>query len=193
MQVIDAGGGPQAASDTMPVVRLGPAHAAPYRALMLDAYERHPDAFTSSVAERADLPLAWWAGRLAAEPLANELVFGCFVDGELAGVAGLSFDSREKVRHKATLFGMYVPQRFRRLGLGRQLAAAALQHARGRADTRLVQLTVTAGNVPAQALYESCGFEPFGIEPFAVRTGAGYVSKVHMWCKLRGAAGDDTT
>ncbi len=175
----------------MPVVRLGPAHAAPYPALMLEAYERHPDAFTSSVAERADLPLAWWAGRLAAEPLDNELVFGRCVDGALAGVAGLSFESIEKARHKATLFGMYVPQRFRKLGLGRQLVAAALQHARSRADTLLVQLTVTAGNVPARTLYESCGFEPFGTEPFAVRADAGYVSKVHMWCKLRAAADDD--
>src|SRR4051794_18044509 len=95
------------------VRRLVPDEAPEYRALMLEAYERHPDAFTSSAAERTALPLAWWESRLSAAAEAAELVFGAFQNGELGGVAGLSFESREKIRHKATLFGMYVPVRFR--------------------------------------------------------------------------------
>ncbi|MBS0426345.1 MAG: GNAT family N-acetyltransferase, partial [Proteobacteria bacterium] len=47
----------------MPVRRLAPADAPAYRALMLDAYARHPEAFTSTVAEREPLPLAWWEAR----------------------------------------------------------------------------------------------------------------------------------
>lgn len=31
-----------------------------YRALMLEAYGAYPQAFTSSVAERAAMPLSWW-------------------------------------------------------------------------------------------------------------------------------------
>ena len=41
-----------------------------YRALMLEGYERHPDAFTSSAAERAAFPMAWWESRLDVSPLA---------------------------------------------------------------------------------------------------------------------------
>ena len=63
-------------------------------------------------------------------------VVGAFQDAKLAGVAGLSFESREKIRHKATLFGMYVPPRFRGLGLGP--ANSSLRrwnlHARARAS-----------------------------------------------------------
>jgi len=175
----------------MLVTRLDPGHAEPYRRLMLDAYALHPDAFTSSVAERSGLPLSWWAGRLAADAAANEVVFGAFVREELAGVAGLSFEAREKTRHKATLFGLYVPDGFRKQGLGRQLVRAALCHAGNRPGTRLVQLTVTEGNAPARRLYEASGFVPFGVEPFAVRVGAGYVSKVHMWRDLSLPAGND--
>jgi hypothetical protein len=40
------------------VRRLGAADAPAYRALMLSAYLHHPEAFTSSHAERVDLPLA---------------------------------------------------------------------------------------------------------------------------------------
>jgi len=164
----------------MAIRRLVPTEAPSYRALMLEAYESHPDAFTSGVAERAALPLSWWESRLAHGNRPSELVFGAFPNVELAGVAGLSFESREKIRHKATLFGMYVPPRFRGLGLGRQLVVAALEFARSREGIKIVQLTVTQGNASAEALYRSCGFVQFGVEPFAVAVGSGYVSKVHM-------------
>jgi hypothetical protein len=50
----------------MPIRRLVPDDAQAYRALMLEAYERHPDAFTSTATERAALPLSWWEARLDA-------------------------------------------------------------------------------------------------------------------------------
>jgi GNAT superfamily N-acetyltransferase len=168
----------------MMIERLLPSHAGEYRTLMLEAYAAHPDAFTSSVAERAALPLAWWEARLSAEALAKEVVLGAFQDGELAGVVGLSFESREKVRHKATLFGMYVRPRWRGQGIGRELVQAALKYARDRPAVLVVQLTVTEGNSPAVTLYESCGFVRFGVEPLAVAAGSGYVSKAHMWRRV---------
>lgn len=164
--------------------RLEPPHAAHYRALMLDAFRLHPDAFTSSFAERAALPLSYWESRLKPEPHPAELVLGAFHDGRLAGVAGLSFEPREKVRHKAILFGMYVPSEFRRHGLGRQLVQAVLAQARARPGVKIVQLTVTHGNHAAQTLYEQCGFVQFGLEPYAVAVGDRFVSKVHMWCDI---------
>jgi len=164
--------------------RLVPTDAPAYRALMLDAYARHPDAFTSSVGERAALPVSWWEARLAVEPAAHEIVFGAFVGGVLAGVAGLSFETREKARHKADFFGMYVAPAFRKLGLGRLIVDAAMDAARHRDGVRLVQLTVTEGNASAQGLYERVGFVPFGLEPMAVAVDGGFVSKVHMWLLL---------
>src|SRR6185503_6378410 len=126
-----------------------------------------------------------WESRLQEEPRPSELVLGAFHDERLAGVAGLSFEKREKARHKATLFGMYVSSRFRRHGLGRQIVEAVLAEASSR-GVKVVQLMVTHGNHAAQALYEECGFVQFGLEPFAVAVGDGYVSKAHMWCNLGG-------
>lgn len=168
----------------MTIQRLSPSHASEYRALMLEAYALHPDAFTSSVAERTSLPLSWWEARLSDEPTPKELVLGAFHSGALAGVAGLSFETREKTCHKTTLFGMYVPAQSRRHGLGCGLVIAALEHSRARPGVRLVQLTVTHGNHAAQALYEQCGFVQFGLEPYAVAVGMEFVSKVHMWRDL---------
>jgi ribosomal protein S18 acetylase RimI-like enzyme len=169
------------------VRRLVPADVPVYRALMLEAYERHPEAFTSTAAERSALPLAWWDARVKTEEAPAEVVFGAFHGPDLAGAAGLSFETREKARHKGTLFGMYVPVAFRKLGIGRRLVTAALDHARSRSQVKVIQLTVTEGNAAAEALYADCGFIRFGVEPLAVALGTRYISKVHMWCDL-GAA-----
>ena len=168
----------------MTVRRLLPADAPAYRALMLEAYALHPDAFTSSVAERAALPLSWWEGRLFASPASVERVFGAFDGAQLVGAAGLSFEPREKARHKSHLFGMYVAPAFRQHGFGRKIVNAVLDAARAHEGVQLIQLTVSEGNAAAQALYERCGFVSFGVEPMAVRVDGGFVAKVHMWRRL---------
>ena len=118
-----------AAAD-LEVRRLVPADAAPYRTLMLEAYELHPDAFTSTVSERASLPLSWWESRVKPEASADELVLGAFRGSRLSGVVGLSFESREKARHKAHMFGMYVPSKLRNGGVGKKLVLGVLEFAR---------------------------------------------------------------
>jgi ribosomal protein S18 acetylase RimI-like enzyme len=163
------------------VRRLRPPDAQAYRTLMLEAYARHPDAFTSTAAERAALPFTWWQARLREDDDASEMVLGAFDGATLAGAAGLSFEARERARHKATLFGMVVAPAARRRGHGRALVRAALDAAQARPAVRIVQLTVTDGNAAARALYETCGFTAFGVEPYAVAVEGRFLAKVHMW------------
>lgn len=152
-----------------------------YRALMLEAYDVYPQAFTSSVAERARMPLSWWEKRLDS-PL--DRLLGAFAGDELVGIVGLAYEPREKARHKVTLFGMYVNVAHQHQGLGRQLVEAALEEARTQPRLKLIQLTVTAGNDAAFALYQRCGFIQYGLEPLAVRVGVEYFDKIHMWREL---------
>lgn len=49
------------------------------------------------------------------------MVVGGFAEGKLTGAAGVWFDAREKVRHKANVLGMYVSAKNRRLVLDREL------------------------------------------------------------------------
>lgn len=169
----------------MQIRRLVPDDADAYRALMLEAYERHPEAFTSTVTERAALPLSWWQERLDGRPQALQVVLGAFdAQGRLGAAAGLLFETRWKSRHKANLYGMYVAPSCRRGGVGRQLVKGLLAEAAAREGVKLVQLTVTQGNDGAQALYEACGFQAFGVEPFAIQQDGAFLSKVHMWCAV---------
>lgn len=163
------------------IERLDVSHALDYRALMLEAYDLHPQAFTSSIRERAVMPQSWWESRLTSK---LDVVLGAFDEEGLAGIVGLAFEPREKAWHKVTLFGMYVSPRARHRGLGAQLVRAALSEAKSHPKLRLIQLTVTAGNDAAFNLYQRCGFVQFGLEPMAVRVGEDYFDKIHMWREL---------
>jgi ribosomal protein S18 acetylase RimI-like enzyme len=163
------------------IQRLDSSHALAYRALMLEAYDRHPQAFTSSVRERASMPLSWWESRLTGK---LDVVLGAFEERRLAGIAGLAFEAREKALHKVTLFGMYVSADVRQRGIGYQLVQAVLAEARSHQGLRLIKLTVTAGNDAAFNLYRRCGFIQFGLEPMAVRVGEQYFDKIHMWREI---------
>lgn len=168
----------------MHIRRLIPVHASAYRAIMLEAYATEPGAFTATVPEREPLPLDWWVSRVSDHPDAVELVYGAFVDERLVGVAGLRFMRRERTRHKAFLFGLFVLPSFRGRGIARALVEAVLGHARSTPGTRVVQLTVRQANASALRLYESYGFRSFGVEPLAIRVEDRFDSVVHMWCEV---------
>ena len=152
-----------------------------YRDLMLEAYTREPDAFTSTPEERAALPLAWWEKRLGAND--DAVGFGAFDGDRLVGSIVLERGERTKTRHKGHIVGMYVKASHRGRGLGAALFEAAMDSAR-KLGLRTVILTVSQGNDGARALYERFGFRAFGIEPQAIAVGANYIGKVHMVCEL---------
>ena len=65
---------------------------------------------------------------------------------------------------------MYVDSVHRRSGLAQQLVAAVIAGAR-EAGALLVQLSVAAGNAPAQRLYRRMGFAVYGVERRSLRVG----------------------
>ncbi len=132
------------------------------------------------------LPLSWWEDRLAGGGERMSAVIGARDDGELIGVVGLSIPRRMKTRHKAWLFGMYVRAGMRHMGTGVRLVEAAVRLAEEQDGVRLLQLTVTEGNVEAEGLYHRFGFRRFGLEPLALADGDELLSKVHMWLPLHG-------
>jgi len=171
----------------MQIRRLLPDDAPAYRTLMLRGYRHHPDAFTSSYAERAAQPADWWAWRLLPGDQSAERVFGALEGGHLIGAAGWRRETRQKAAHRAELFGMVVVPDARGRGVGRAIVDAILADMLATPGVLTVTLTVTEGNVEAERLYGRCGFERCGVEPMAVRVGEGFVAKATMWKRLDGA------
>ena len=151
---------------------------------MLQAYELAADAFTSTAAERAAEPEAFWVQRIAAPSGLSEAL-GAFEGDELIGTVALEYSSKPKTRHKALVIGMYATPAARGQGVGRALLDGAIAQARAREDLLMLTLTVTEGNAPAVKLYDAAGFQVFGVEPMAILTPSGFRNKVHMWLPLR--------
>lgn len=146
-----------------PLVRRLTAPDAPsLRRLRLDALVETPESFGSSYEEEHTLTLE--DIREWITPLDDGAMFGVFADDALAGMVGVGRQRKLKMRHKAHIWSMYVAPAQRGHGLGRLLMHAAIAHAQTMRGIRQVQLSVTANNVAAAALYASLGFMEYGTE-----------------------------
>ena len=85
-------------------------------------------------------------------------VFAATIDDELAGYVLLALS---KGGRSARIYTIAVDPRFARRGVGMALIAAAEKFAR-RHERGVITLEVRYDNAPAIALYEKCGFRPFG-------------------------------
>jgi ribosomal protein S18 acetylase RimI-like enzyme len=137
--------------------RLSADDAALFRDIRLDGLRHDPDAFSSTVEEESEKPLAFFADRLA-----RSAVFGALCAGELLGVAGFYVQPGPKHAHKGMLWGMYVRPHARGAGIGAMLVAAVVEHAREHVE--LLQLSVISENLAARRLYERFGFAEYGID-----------------------------
>jgi ribosomal protein S18 acetylase RimI-like enzyme len=88
------------------------------------------------------------------------------------------------------VYGTYVRPEYRRQGVGRALMEAVVAQAR-KVGLRQIELSVTQANEPAVLLYESCGFERYGLERDAFRVGDAFYDVAHMvlWVSERAKAG----
>jgi ribosomal protein S18 acetylase RimI-like enzyme len=128
------------------VRRLTTEDAEAYHALRIEGFARHPLVFRYSPGEEAALSTERVRARLA-----SEHVVGAWVDGALAGIGGWSRFAGDKLRHKGLLWGMYVREEARGLGLGDRIVQALVDDARRHVE--LLLLTVVADNARAIRLY----------------------------------------
>ena len=147
--------------------------AAIYMALRLEALQRNPEAFGSTFEFENAQPLSWFEASLG-----RAAIFGAFLDGTLAGMAGFAPQESAKRAHKALLWGMYVRAAARSAGVGKRLVASVLDHARGRVE--MVQLTVVSENEAARRLYRAMGFVEYGYEKRALKQDGKYYDDVLM-------------
>ena len=152
-----------------------------WRTLRLEALEREPYAFSSSVAELQSTSIDDIRMRLRAN--AN-FVLGAFSDGTLAGAAGFVREQGEKFSHKGFVWGVYVSEQWRGHGVGRRLMMALLERARAQTGLERITLHVATVQVAARQLYASLGFEPFGCERESLKVAGVYVDEESLVLRL---------
>lgn len=115
---------------------------------------------------------------------ANEIEIIAFVDGKVAGTAGIdAVGTKYKVRHRAEC-GISVLKEYWGLGIGRALMEACIQCAKEAGYTQL-ELSVVAENERAIALYQKEGFVEYGRNPRGFRSRiSGFQEVVYMLLEL---------
>ena len=153
--------------------RLEISDAALFRDIRLEALAKNPEAFGSTFERESTQPLPWFEATLDRAD-----IFGAFLGGTLAGMAGYSAQENSKHAHKGLLWTMYVRAAARKSGVGKSLVAAVLDHARGRVE--MVELAVVGENEGARRLYRAMGFVEYGYEKKALKHDGRYYDEVLM-------------
>lgn len=135
-----------------------------YREIRLQGLATNPEAFSASLEEETEFPIERFENRLSGN---NTFTFGAMEDNELVGVVTLMLEQSNKTKHRGNIFGMYVLPNRRDKGIGKELLKAAIAKAKENAIEQ-IYLTVMSSNHPAKKLYQSLGFETYGIDKKAL-------------------------
>jgi len=149
--------------------------------LRLEALLAEPTAFASSYTDELAFSDDLWIARLTtAYERDGNLTFFAAVDGALVGMAGAFWPAREKMRHVATIYGVYVSPARRGQGLASQLMRRLLDELSALPQLEKVGLTVNSASRPAIRLYERFGFERVGAARRELRVGGQFYDLLYM-------------
>lgn len=141
--------------------RLEAADAAAFRDLRLAGIVENPEYFGAPAAEEAAAGLALFANRIAGSQ-EGDAVFGAFRGDALVGVAGMFRPASGTMRHRGTLWGVYVVPEERGGETAERLIRTVIAHARQYVDVLTGHVTTT--NRRARDFYVRLGFGFSGVE-----------------------------
>ena len=98
----------------------------------------------------------------------KDKLFTAVVDGRLAGTGQVSFNTRIKTKHRASI-GIALLEEYWGLGIGSVIFTEIIKSAQSRDGVELLELEVIEGNERAIGLYKKFGFEIVAEIPDAIR------------------------
>ncbi len=101
------------------------------------------------------------------------------VDGRVAGTCDISFSSKAKVRHRASI-AIALRRAYWGLGIGTAMFREMIALGRAREGVRVLQLEYIEGNARARALYEKMGFRVVAVIPNAIQMDDGTLKNEYV-------------
>ncbi|QSO52047.1 GNAT family N-acetyltransferase [Alicyclobacillus curvatus] len=154
-----------------------------YQQLRLSALSMNPDVFGSTYEREVKFSLETVRERM--KPTNDRFVLGAFDDsGSLVGIVTFMRESGLKTAHKGNVFGMYVAPEMRGHGLGKSLMLELIKKARECDGLEQINLAVVSENEFAKRLYNSVGFQVYGVERNALKFNGHYFDEELMVLKM---------
>ena len=151
--------------------------------LRLRALKDNPEAFGSTYEETLARGNEWMRERLRAKE-DEKFYLGAFERESLVGMVVYNRGEGKKNRHKGYVIAMFVAPESRGLGAGKALMQELIARARQIEGVEQLLLAVVTTNQAAYRLYRSLGFEVYGTEPRALKSGVQYWDEYLMVLKL---------
>lgn len=164
-------------------VAIRPSHEADaeaYRALRLEALDRHPEVFGGDYAQSAARPPEYWQARMRQGAGGEHgITYLAEAQGALVGMTALTRYDDPKDRHTGVIVSVYVEAGWRGVGIADALLESCLAWAR-QLGLRQVKLAVVVGNTAAIRCYARHGFTVYGVDPEAIGYGGVYYDELLM-------------
>ena len=112
----------------------------------------------------------------------SQTMLVCLVEGMIAGMCNITFETSLKTRHRATV-AIALLKEYWNLGIGTHMIEMLISIAKTNPDILQVELDFIEGNVRARALYEKMGFRIAGIHPDAVKLKNGTLLNEYLLIK----------
>ena len=150
--------------------------------LRVEALKGDPEAFSASLEEYQSLSVEEVKRRLWSG--SDAFVVGAIEEDKLVGIAGFYRDQGLKTRHKGHVWGVYVTPAARGKAVGRAMLQKLLERAGSVNGVEHVLISVTTTQTAAIKLYQSLGFERFGLEPQALKVRDRLIDEEYMLMRL---------
>jgi ribosomal protein S18 acetylase RimI-like enzyme len=148
-----------------------------WKTLRLEAVKLYPESFGQSYEGVQKQDKKWLE-----QSLENGAMFTYEQNGKMVAIAGTFSMKPENMRHRATLFGLYVNNNHHGKGIASALVNHIIDYTKP--NHKQLHLTVTTNNNPAISLYKKHGFVIYGTEPDALLINGKYYDEYLMIKKL---------
>ncbi|TMV50198.1 GNAT family N-acetyltransferase [Paenibacillus mesophilus] len=159
------------------------ADAEQFWSMRLAALKNHPEAFSSDYEESLKKPL-----EAIAEGIQNnedDFILGAFTEqSKLAGIVGFHREQKKKLRHKGSVWGVYVDPQYRGRDIAKTLMKELIARAGRIEGLKQINLGVNAANVSAKRVYAAIGFQVYGVEKKSLYCEGAYYDEELMVYRL---------
>jgi RimJ/RimL family protein N-acetyltransferase len=151
--------------------------------LRLEGLLLHHEAFSASYEDSVLVPAEGIKERISESE--DQFIVGAFhQDDGLIGMAGFRREKTLKLKHKGSIWGVYVTESYRKQGIAKQIIQTIIQRAEQLEGLKLILLTTGVTNVASKKLYHSLGFKTFGVEPQSMNVNGAFLDEEFMVLEL---------